>query len=344
VTELFGIRDPWMLDRAAALGHAMQLTNILRDVGEDLRRGRLYLPTTWLAGHGLDRRDLEGMTHSGRIEPEYHQLVERLLRVAEDEYELAAPAIDRLPAFYRRPVAVAAHVYRGIHASLRRNGYDNLNRRAHTSLADKLRLGVAALGRRAESAPARPGQLWRVVGLCVAVLVASTPAAAQNPDGVLREVREEVGALWLLAVDDAASVQTGLDAVAALRPTVPDGKAALLLQGYEGSFLALRAKHGGGPRARLRNLREGFDRMDRAVEQAPASAELRYIRLMSGFYLPGIFGRRAVVEEDLAALAQLLPESRDAFPPELFPVVVEFVLEHGTHTPSERARLEELKP
>jgi 15-cis-phytoene synthase len=344
VTELFGIRDPWMLDRAAALGHAMQLTNILRDVGEDLRRGRLYLPTTWLAGHGLDRRDLEGMMHSGRIEPEYRQLVERLLRVAEDEYELAAPAIDRLPAFYRRPVAVAAHVYRGIHASLRRNGYDNLNRRAHTSLADKFRLGVAALGRRAESAPARPGQLWRVVGLCIAVLVASTPAAAQDPEGVLREVREEVGALWLRAVDEAASVQTGLDAVAALRPTVSDGEAALLLQGYEGSFLALRAKHGGGPRARLRNLREGFDRMDRAVEQAPASAELRYIRLMSGFYLPGMFGRRGVVEEDLAALGQLLPESRAAFPPELFPVVVEFVLEHGTHTPSDRLRLEELKP
>jgi 15-cis-phytoene synthase len=227
VTELFGIRDPWMLDRAASLGHAMQLTNILRDVGEDLRRGRLYLPTTWLAGHGLDRRDLEGMMHSGRIESEYQHLVERLLRVAEDEYELASPAIDRLPAFYRRPVAVAAHVYRGIHASLRRNGYDNLNRRAHTSLADKFRLGVAALGRRAESAPARPGQLWRVVGLCVALLVASTPAAAQDSDVVLREVREEVGALWLRAVDDAASVQTGLDVVAALRPTVSDGNAAL---------------------------------------------------------------------------------------------------------------------
>jgi 15-cis-phytoene synthase len=345
VTELFGIRDPWMLDRAAALGHAMQLTNILRDVGEDLQRGRLYLPTTWLAGHGLDRRDLEGMMHSGRLEPEYRHLVERLLRVAEDEYELAAPAIDRLPAFYRRPVAVAAHVYRGIHASIRRNGYDNLTRRAHTSLADKLRLGVAALGHRAAPAPAPIGQLWRSIALGAALLMTPAPAAAgQAPGGLVQDPWREMGALWVQAVDDADAVRAGLEAVAALRPVAGEGPAAVLLQGYEGSFVALRAKHGGGPRSRLRNLRAGFELMDRAVAEAPASAELRYIRLMSGFYLPGIFGRRAAVAEDLSALARLLPHSRDVFPPELFPVVVEFVLEHGTHSHEDRARLEELRP
>jgi 15-cis-phytoene synthase len=344
LTEMFGIRDPWMLDRAAALGHAMQLTNILRDVGEDLERGRLYLPTTWLTGHGLGRRDLEGMMHGGRIEPEYRNLVERLIRVAEDEYAFAWAAIDRLPAFYRRPVAVASHVYRGIHASIRRNGYDNLTLRAHTSLVHKVRLGIGALGGRRVPAVATPGQLWRVVALAVALLASAVPAPAQEPDLAPDEARLEVGTLWVRAVDDAASVQAGLDAIAGLREAVGGEGTALLLQGYEGSFLALRAKHGGGPRARLRNLRDGFELMDRAVAQDPAAAELRYIRLMSGFYLPVIFGRRGAVQEDLAALARLLPASRASFPPELFPVVVEFVLEHGTHGPAERARLEELKP
>jgi 15-cis-phytoene synthase len=342
VTEMFGIRDPWMLDRAAALGHAMQLTNILRDVGEDLRRGRLYLPTTWLTGHGLDQRALEGMMHGGRVDPAYRDLVERLLRVAEEEYELAAPAVDRLPGFYRRPVAVAAQVYRGIHAGIRRNGYDNLTLRAHTSLAEKLRLGLVALGRRAEPLQSMVDQVGRAVALGAILLVASVPTAAQEPAVALRDVREDVGALWLRAVDDAEAVEAGLEAIAALRPTAEAADAVLLLQSYEGSFLALRARHGGGPRARLRNLREGFDRMDRAVAQAPGSADLRYIRLMSGFYLPGIFGRRGEVEEDLAALARLLPESRAAFPPQLFPVVVEFVLEHGAHTAADRARLEAL--
>ncbi|MGK7312376.1 MAG: squalene/phytoene synthase family protein [Candidatus Longimicrobiales bacterium M2_2A_002] len=145
MTELFGIRDPWMLDRAASLGHAMQLTNILRDVGEDLEAGRLYLPTSWLAAHELDRTDLERMAETGEIDGRYRALIERLLRVADAEYEHAAPAIDRLPDFYRRPVAVAADVYRGIHDAIRANDYDNLTRRAYTTTLDKLRLGAGAL-------------------------------------------------------------------------------------------------------------------------------------------------------------------------------------------------------
>src|SRR5690606_1544019 len=83
ITTLFGIRDPWMLERAATLGHAMQLTNILRDVGEDLDAGRVYLPESWLRAHGLAVADLRHMRASGTIDPRYARLVEALLRVAE---------------------------------------------------------------------------------------------------------------------------------------------------------------------------------------------------------------------------------------------------------------------
>ena len=58
LTELHGVRDTWMLERATGLGEAMQLTNILRDVGEDLERGRMFLPTTELVRLGLSRRDM----------------------------------------------------------------------------------------------------------------------------------------------------------------------------------------------------------------------------------------------------------------------------------------------
>ena len=50
---LFGVRDQEVLDRAAALGRAMQVTNIVRDVGEDIRMHRLYLPAELLRRHGV---------------------------------------------------------------------------------------------------------------------------------------------------------------------------------------------------------------------------------------------------------------------------------------------------
>ena len=67
------------------------------------------------------------------------------MRAAEAEYAQAFAAIPRLPAFARRPVAVAAHVYRGIHAAIRRNGYDNLRLRARTTAPEKVLLVSSAL-------------------------------------------------------------------------------------------------------------------------------------------------------------------------------------------------------
>jgi 15-cis-phytoene synthase len=146
LTERFGVRDPWVLERAAALGHAMQLTNILRDVGEDLRRGRLYLPMDRVAAHGLDRALLEQAALEQLPLPVgYAALVEELLQHAEEDYRDSFPAIAALPPFFQRPVAVASHVYRGIHDSIRRNGYNNLGRRAFTTLPRKGILAAGAL-------------------------------------------------------------------------------------------------------------------------------------------------------------------------------------------------------
>ncbi len=375
MTELFGIRDPWMLDRATSLGHAMQLTNILRDVGEDLEAGRLYLPTSWLAAHRLDRRDLERMARTGEIDPRYAELIERLIRVAEAEYVHAAPAIDRLPDFYRRPVAVAADVYRGIHGSIRANGYDNLTRRAYTTPLDKLKLGAGALLRSRSQDAAEEGQsplsslrhaltkaavfgLTLVAGLGLG----AWPAMAQQSDGLLAgpEVRRvevrastatarafyRIGELWIQAVDRETAVEEGLEAVAALRDRLapPTPAQDRLLRAYRGSFRALRAKHGGWPNERLRNLREGNALMDAAVAEASDDVAVRYVRLMSGFYLPGFFGRGDEVDADLEALVRLLPEAHHRLPAELVPEVTLFLLEHAAPSPEEGARLEALLP
>jgi 15-cis-phytoene synthase len=146
LTERFGTRDPWVLARAEALGHAMQLTNILRDVGEDLRGGRIYLPTDRLEAHGIDPEVLSQAAMGKAPVPQgYAALTEELLAHAEADYREAFPAIAALPPFFQRPVAVAARVYEGIHREIRRNGYDNLRRRAFTNLPRKGMLAGAAL-------------------------------------------------------------------------------------------------------------------------------------------------------------------------------------------------------
>ena len=155
LSELHGVRDPWMLERAAALGRAMQLTNIIRDVGEDWDHGRLYVPRTLLERHGLSASDIGALRQGLRpLDDNYRNLLEELMSVATREYIAAREAIPHLPAGFRRAVAVAAAVYEGIHDAVRRNGYDNLRRRAATTTARKVfRAAGALLSLAARSAP-----------------------------------------------------------------------------------------------------------------------------------------------------------------------------------------------
>ena len=145
LTELFGNREPAILLRAERMGQAMQLTNILRDVGEDWRRGRLYLPLDRMAAHGLTEAQVGEAVNAGQIPVAWPALMEELLMEAERDYEEAFLAIPALPPFFQRPVAVAAQVYAGIHDEIRRNGYDNLTMRAWTRLPTKLVLGGKGL-------------------------------------------------------------------------------------------------------------------------------------------------------------------------------------------------------
>lgn len=146
ITEELGVRDPGILDRAFALGHAMQLTNILRDVGEDLRGGRLYLPLDGMAAHGIRRGDLEAAARGLAPKPEgYAALLEELMAHADEAYRFSRSGLPALPIRARAAVATAAEVYRGIHREIRRDGYDSLTRRAFTSSGTKIQLGARAL-------------------------------------------------------------------------------------------------------------------------------------------------------------------------------------------------------
>ena len=151
LTYSFGVRDAWVIERAHALGHAMQLTNIVRDVGEDLRRGRVYLPADRMAAHGVSRESLldarARARNGGGVGAAYAALLEELMDVADAAYADAYEGMPHLPTSFQRAVAVAAQVYQGIHDQVRANEYDNLNRRAHTSLPAKVALARRGYGR-----------------------------------------------------------------------------------------------------------------------------------------------------------------------------------------------------
>ena len=159
LTQAFGVRDPWVLERAHDLGHAMQLTNIVRDVGEDLDMGRVYLPADRMALHGVSAESLAAlkarMKGGAPVDPGYVALLEELMAAADSAYAAAYRGMPSLPTFFRRPVAIAAQVYRGIHDKVRANGHDNLNRRAYTTLREKVVLAKRGLGRlgRADGRP-----------------------------------------------------------------------------------------------------------------------------------------------------------------------------------------------
>lgn len=144
---LFGVRDSEVHERAAAMGRAMQTTNILRDVGEDLERDRIYLPADLMARYGVTHDDLYAMADGAAITPSYKTLIRRLMAKANADYEYALPGLRALPRSFARASAVAAAVYRGIHEAIRQNGFDNFRHRAYTGSLQKGMLAARGLYR-----------------------------------------------------------------------------------------------------------------------------------------------------------------------------------------------------
>jgi phytoene synthase len=146
IARLGGVSDAQALAKAERLGHAMQLTNIIRDVGEDRLMGRCYLPTAIMLKHGVTHGYIDSVLFGGaEITQAYRAMTEELLCIADRYYADAFRSIPALPVELRRCMAVAAYVYRGINDAVRSNGYDNIRQRARTSFISKVRLAFSAL-------------------------------------------------------------------------------------------------------------------------------------------------------------------------------------------------------
>ncbi|MFE0027020.1 phytoene/squalene synthase family protein [Amycolatopsis sp. NPDC059021] len=126
---------------AAALGEAFQLTNFLRDVGEDLDRGRLYLPTEELAAFGVDRELLVRCGQRRESDPRIRRALAFAVSRTRAVYRRAESGIPLLRPESRPCVRVAITLYEGILDEIERLGYDVLNRRA--VVPKRRRLAVA---------------------------------------------------------------------------------------------------------------------------------------------------------------------------------------------------------
>lgn len=141
---IMGVRDQDTLLRGCDLGMGFQLTNIARDVNDDVVNGRIYLPAAWLGEAGATLVAGEAMSLPAReaVVP----VVARLLDEADRYYASAWYGVSALPWRSAWSVATARHVYADIGAVVRRRGASAWDTRAATGRGQKVGRVVQALG------------------------------------------------------------------------------------------------------------------------------------------------------------------------------------------------------
>jgi phytoene synthase len=140
---IFGDTSPAAQDYAEHLGLALQLTNILRDVGEDAMRGRIYLPLSLLQRHGID----EDAILSQRYDDRFVALASDFADSAEREYQLAWSSLGRADVRALLPAEVMGRTYHRILAEIRERQFNVFTRRAALRRRDKLKVAALAIAR-----------------------------------------------------------------------------------------------------------------------------------------------------------------------------------------------------
>lgn len=187
---VMGARDA--VARACDLGVAMQLTNIARDVGEDARAGRVYLPLQWLREAGIDP---ERFLADPRPSPALAGVVARLLSVAESLYARGECGIRELPLSCRPGIFAARLLYAEIGREVERGGCDSVTVRAVVPRRRKASLLARALLDVALTAPAGAWPPLAETRFLVDAVQAAAPPRSLR-DEAWRGVRGS--ALWVL--------------------------------------------------------------------------------------------------------------------------------------------------
>ena len=143
MVPILGAVDDEAYVRARTLGEAFQLSNFIRDVGEDLQRGRVYLPQEDLDSHGVTRADLR----RGQVTAAVRELLRFEIARARELYRRAEPGIELLHVTSRDCVRTAFTLYAGILDAVERANYQVLTRRATVPAHTRVRVAAPALVR-----------------------------------------------------------------------------------------------------------------------------------------------------------------------------------------------------
>lgn len=144
--SVFDMRDLSARPKAIAMGNAMQLTNILRDVREDLLMNRIYLPAADMERFGVSERDLKSMANGNTITPGFRQLMRFEVRRARDLYQSGFEGLQALERDGSRQAAAAMGViYGGILDVIEKADYDVFSARRRLNWWQKIRRVPRAL-------------------------------------------------------------------------------------------------------------------------------------------------------------------------------------------------------
>lgn len=199
---VMNVRDPRALAPACDLGVAMQLTNIARDVGEDARNGRLYLPLAWLRDAGLD-------PDAWMARPVFNRalasVIERLLMEADALYTRGELGLARLPAACRPGMYAARLLYAAIGDEVARRGFDSVSQRAVVPWQRKARILADAVLAAQRGAGREVGEMLEEAAFLLAALpptaaagTAAAPAPAESPRERARWPKVEDRVVWLV--------------------------------------------------------------------------------------------------------------------------------------------------
>jgi len=137
--RVFDLRDASAEPKAVAMGNAMQLTNICRDVKEDFERGRIYLPQDELIAAGIDEGELSRLCQGESVSDAWRGFLKSQVTRACSLYDEGRTGLAALPRDgSRQTAAVIAHVYGGINDVIESANYDVFSKRRSTSLIGKL--------------------------------------------------------------------------------------------------------------------------------------------------------------------------------------------------------------
>jgi phytoene synthase len=185
--------------RACDLGCAMQLTNIARDVGEDARAGRLYLPMEWMREAGVDP---DQWLANPVFTPAIASIVKRLIDTADALYDRATLGIENLPKSCRPGIFAARALYAEIGREVERSGMDSVSSRAVVSTGRKLAVLARMLAFQetewapAKYLPARFGDMAETRFLIDAIIATPLREVAPAPKPKSKPVEEKVA--WVL--------------------------------------------------------------------------------------------------------------------------------------------------